>query len=242
MATQVTGGGGSSALFAFQLGGTPVRVHTSFFILSAVLGLSGNRDAAELAVWMVVVTFSVLIHEMGHALAGRACGLLPVIDLHGMGGTTSWVRSPLLRWWQNAGISVAGPLVGFAVAGLLLAQRVLYDEGPVPLPGQPTTGANTLMQLLVSDLLFVNIVWGIFNLLPILPLDGGSALASLLKGLTKGGGQRAAHVISILTAGVLLLLALWTRQIWIGFLAGLFAWQNIQALRALGGATSFPRT
>lgn len=241
MATQVTGGGGSNALFAFQLGGTPVRVHTSFFILSAVLGLSGNRDLLELAVWLVVVTFSVLVHEMGHALAGRACGLLPVIDLHGMGGTTSWVRSSLLPWWQNAGISVAGPAVGFAVGGLILAQRVFFPEDSGPYQGRSLTLPATLFQLLISDLLFVNIAWGVFNLLPILPLDGGSALASLLKGITRGGGQRAAHVISVLTAVALLALALFTRQIWIGFLAALFAWQNIQALRALGATSSLPR-
>lgn len=236
MATQVAGGGGSGALFAFQLGGTPVRVHTSFFILSAVLGLSGNRDLLELAVWMVVVTFSVLAHEMGHALAGRACGLLPVVDLHGMGGTTSWARSSWLRWWQNAGISLAGPAVGFAVGALVfVAQRSAF-AGDAP----RFRGQAGLLRLLVSDLLFVNIAWGVFNLLPILPLDGGSALASLLRGITKGGGRRAAHLISVLTAGALLLLALWTRQIWIALLAGLFAWQNIQSLRALG-ATSLPR-
>jgi len=220
LATPVTGTGSGSG-FAFRLGATPVRVHPSFFLMSAVLGLSAGSDIPELAVWLVVVTGSVLAHEMGHALAGRACGLAPAIDLHGMGGTTSWVRSSLLTWWQNVGISLAGPGVGFVIGFLVYA--LAYRS--------PLAAYSPLMGTLIWDLVWVNVSWRFFNMLPIIPLDGGNAVAAVLRGLTKGGGQRAAHVISIITASAILLLALRFRMILAALLAGLFAWQNIQALR-----------
>jgi len=81
----------------------------------------------------------------------------------------------------------------------------------------------------------VGIVWTIFNLLPVLPLDGGQSLQALLDLLTGGRGRRPTLVISIVVGGLGALWALSAEQLWIAFLAGLFTWRNVQAL---GGARS----
>ena len=74
---------------SFRLGRIPVRIHAMFFLVSGMLGASGG-DMASILIWVATVFVSVLIHELGHALCGMAFGLAPEIDLHGMGGTTSW--------------------------------------------------------------------------------------------------------------------------------------------------------
>ena len=56
----------------------------------------------------------------------------------------------------------------------------------------------------VSFLLWINLFWGLVNLLPIFPLDGGQATRDLLDGLMPGGqGRRVAMGISLVVAGVL---------------------------------------
>src|SRR5260370_39962134 len=95
----------------FRIGKIPVRVLPSFFLVTLLFNLSANPSV--LAVWMAVVFVSVLLHELGHASAGLAFGLEPRIDLHGMGGTTSWATARTLPTWQRVAISLAGPVAGF---------------------------------------------------------------------------------------------------------------------------------
>src|SRR5579872_4278655 len=100
----------------FHLGKIPVRVLPSFFLVNLIFNLSAGLR--ELVVWMGVVFVSVLIHELGHATVGSTFGLEPRIDLHGMGGTTSWAMTRTLSTWRRVAISLAGPMAGFAVAAV----------------------------------------------------------------------------------------------------------------------------
>ena len=59
--------------------------------MAVVLGARLQRPDL-IAIWVAIVFISVLVHELGHALVGRMFGLDPQIELHGMGGTTSWVN------------------------------------------------------------------------------------------------------------------------------------------------------
>ena len=65
--------------------------------------------------WVVAVFLSVLVHEMGHALAIRALGVQPWITLYGMGGLTSH-RGGRLPPKTQILVSLAGPAAGFALA------------------------------------------------------------------------------------------------------------------------------
>lgn len=217
-----------------KFGSIPIRVHGWFILMTLMLG-ANEREPVKLGAWVVVVTVSVIIHELGHALAGKAFGLVPRIELHGMGGTTSFSapatssteasRAPL-GTGKNVLISLAGPFAGFGFALLVLALRLAGHE--------PT---HPVVVHAISLLFFVNVGWGVFNLLPMLPLDGGNVLRSVLGAFTRKDplkGERVARVVSIVVALAISLYALRGERWWILYLGVLFAFRNVQALRQAG--------
>ena len=144
----------------------PIRLHSSFLLLGAALVgwkvLSAGPAAAMAAagLWSLVFA-SVLLHELGHALAGRLFGVRTRdITLYPFGGVAR-MELAQLRPMPEVVISIAGPMVnlGLAALGLLLLAFNL------PL-GQ--------------DLLVINLGLGLFNLLPAFPMDGGRVLRALL--------------------------------------------------------------
>ncbi len=207
-------------MLSFKLGNIPVTVHAPFLLMALLFGAQLGSDVPLIAAWLVIVFVSVLAHELGHALCGIAFGLDPRIELHGMGGTTSWAHknvSPAKR----IAISVAGPAVGIVVGGaLLLARDSLFGMD-----------LSRMARVVIVLLIEVNLYWGLLNLLPILPLDGGNALAHGLAARMGDKGFRVARYVSVVVAAVAGIYAL-TRGwgLWSVFLAGLFAFQNIRAL------------
>lgn len=206
-----------------KIGSIPLRIRGQFFLMALLLGMS-ERDPAKLAIWMVVILVSLVVHELGHALVGKAFGLTPRIELYGMGGVTVFEGE---RENLSAGRSVAISFAG-AFAGFLFALLV-YAAGRAGFhPAHP------LARYAVSLLLVVNIAWGLFNLVPMLPLDGGNILRTLLLAGSKTHGDRIARVISIVFAGAIGIWAVTSRQWWILYLGVLFLFQNVQALRHVG--------
>ncbi len=202
----------------FRLGSIPVRVQPPFLFLALFMAMN-ERDPRLIGIWLVVVFVSVLAHELGHALVGKAFGLVPQIDLHGMGGTTSWTGGAELGPARRVAISLAGPFAGFLLAALVFA-FVLASPPP-----------DRFGQFAARQLMVVNVVWGVFNLLPLLPLDGGNVLKTTLDAITKGRGEKPARMISIVCCVALLALA-YLRGEWIlGLLAVMFGLSNLRGLR-----------
>ncbi len=208
---------------SFRLGKIPVRILPSFFITTVFLNVSLARsDLRELLLWLVIVLASVLVHEMGHALAGLAFGLSPQVDLHGFGGTTSWATATALTPGRRIVISLAGPTMGFLAGLLVLA---VWRLGKVP--------ASPIGDFVFSSLLFVNIGWGVLNLLPMLPLDGGNVMRHALDIFTRGHGDRPARVASLAVAALATVAALVTQSWWPALLAGSFLLSNWRELKEL---------
>ncbi len=209
----------------FRIGAIPVRIHGSFLLTALLLGGIGSRNVAAAAIWVVVVFLSVLLHELGHAFAGLIFGLSPQIDLHGMGGTTSWsMEGRKVGPGKSIVISLAGPLTGIVVgtiAFFVAAARLNEHTHP-------------LVQRAMMDVVWVNAGWGALNLVPMLPLDGGNVMATLLGVVTKGRGERPARIVSIVVAVACGALALSRHEIWLAMLSGLFAFRNAQAIRQAG--------
>ena len=111
---------------------------------------------------------SVLVHEFGHALTARAYGVRTErVTLWFLGGVAGFERMPR-QPGAEAVVAIVGPLVSFAVAGLLwMISGITSQEA-------------TAWQLVIQSLSIVNLVLATFNLLPALPLDGGRVLRSLL--------------------------------------------------------------
>ncbi len=205
---------------AFKLAGIPVRIDVTFFVIAVMLGL-GARSGALLLAWVVVVFLSVLIHEMGHAIAYRSFGVPPNIVLQGMGGLTYGTPTEPLTASKNVVMSLAGPLTGLVLIGLP-ALYVSRTAGYL----SPTWHA------ILSDIVFVNLAWSIVNLLPILPLDGGNVAAALLERRNGEAGARQARILSASVAGGAGLFALAMGYPFGAIYAGFFAAMNLNGLSA----------
>jgi Zn-dependent protease len=192
----------------FRISGIPVRVELIFFLVMGFLGFANGYEGAEIGVFLVVGGASILIHELGHATAHRSFGAHPTVTLTGFGGYTLGPKQPRGR---SLVVTLAGPGAGFlaAIVGLLLSQVV---AGP------------DLVDTAIEILIYVNLLWGIFNLLPILPLDGGHVAADLF-------GLRNAQFLSIAGAIMLGLLAFYLRAPFMAIVAFMFGSQSLTALR-----------
>jgi Zn-dependent protease len=182
--------------------GIPVYISPYWFIVAGVFILIYANDLAATlqgatrfvvaAAFVILLYVSVLIHELSHCVVARGYGL-PVrrILLYPLGGFSEIEREP-----QTPGreflVSAAGPALSLvlAAAGYGLMRVV-----------PPGTIAGTL----VSQLRWANLVVGIFNLLPGLPLDGGRMLRAVIWKLT---GRPATSTIAAAWAGRVIAVAL----------------------------------
>ena len=212
----------------FRLAGFPVEVHPSFFILAVLLGLSAN-DIRLILLWVGVVFVSILVHELGHAMVGRSYGLHPEIRLYSMGGLTSWSSGRLLTPRQSILISIAGPAAGLALGGIVFALSAI-DAVDLTFMGR----------YVVMQLLWVNIGWSILNLMPIVPLDGGNVVRSLVHMYRGYRDERLPAMISMGVAAVLFFLALSVGMNFGAILAAWLAYANYMTFKGASYGASFP--
>ena len=129
---------------------------------------------------------SVLVHELAHALVGRRLGVeIRRITLFVFGGMAHMEGEPK-TWQAELGMAIAGPLASLAL-GLLCLILAGIIAGPIDLdPQDPGKGLAQIGPLATLLLWLgpVNIVLGLFNLVPGFPLDGGRVLRAVLWGLT----------------------------------------------------------
>jgi Zn-dependent protease len=235
----------------FRLIGVPVRVHPLFWVVSALLGFS-SRDPLFVVIWVGVVFVSILVHEFGHAVAMRRYGDSPRIVLHAMGGLTIPEPTPWGRTWAQVApggkerilISVAGPAAGFLLAGLvvfiMIAAGVTLGVGSafgvVQLPASTLQSEGLrYLGVIISSLLWVNVGWGVINLLPVYPLDGGNITRQLLLMADPAGGVRKSLWVSVAVGAAVAVLG-WVvlGSPWISVLFGLLAFSSYGMLRGQG--------
>lgn len=203
----------------FSLFGFPVAVAPSFLFVVLVLGVQPGVTVALIATWLVVVFVSVLVHELGHATVAHRLGAKPRIDLYGFGGmTSSSFRRELGRREQLA-LSLAGPFFGFGLGLVLLVLRLFVGHLD-----------HRELDFALAAGLWANFAWGLINLLPVLPLDGGHVLAQLLPGAPATRMRRAAWA-SIITGGAAAVGLLAFGQFFGGILFGMLVASNITAVR-----------
>lgn len=206
----------------------PVRVSPWFWLFGLVSGWD-NRQLDFVLAWIGVLFVSILVHELGHALVARFFGARDGrIVLYGFGGLA--INSGGLKRWQRILESLAGPGAGFLLYGLVwaAARFVLSPETMSPL-------AVTALH----DLEWICFWWGIVNLLPVYPLDGGQIAHELFQWRRPYDGLILAFRFSvvasiIVTAGFVYLY--WTNVYPSTFPFFMFAFlgvNNFLALRAL---------
>lgn len=234
----------------FSVLGIPVRVHPLFWIMALLLGMHGTRGEPILVViWVATVFVSVLIHELGHALAARAHGWPPSITLQTFGGLATY-RPTYRSLRADFIITLAGPMAGFFLAAMiaalvkLLRYELITAFGPFGFYVYAQGIHNFNASVLVNDLLQVNIFWGLLNLLPVYPLDGGQIARTLMLAAGRREAIRESLQLSVAVGAAMAAYAL--LRLDDGFLCMFFAslafssYQMLQFISGRGGFNSGP--
>jgi len=167
----------------FTLLGTPITIGLDFFVMALVIGLLQNQPDL-LAVWVGIVFASVLLHELGHAAAFEAFGSRTAIRLYWAGGLTMGMK---VRSRQHIVVSFAGPAMGILVgafAGIAMLMAPRLQTNPV-----------------AQYVLWVNLGWALFNLLPFPGLDGGSILTEIATIVMGRPAEMIGRLLGILVIG-----------------------------------------
>jgi membrane-associated protease RseP (regulator of RpoE activity) len=211
----------------FSFAGIPVRIHASFLLI-AFFGWSAGFDALETTLWTFTVLVAVFVHELGHALTARRFGSTVSITLYGLGGLTHWRPRAPLPAIRRLLIFAAGSGAGF-VLGLLVwwlgrsgalgtdLAFTLDQAFPSQIAAARFTGNPGAFVAAVT--VWVSLLWGLINWLPLRSLDGGHMLRTLMEMIVPRRADTIASFVSAATGIVAAILA-W-REEW--YLAAFFA-------------------
>jgi Zn-dependent protease len=241
----------------FRLLGIPVRISPYFWLLAAFLSWEQGIELPFVLVRASCILISILVHEFGHGLSSLLFrARVEEIVLYQVGGVT--IHQPVREFGKRLAIVVAGPAAGIALwaltllvtFGLIAAGQPIrlsvehvYRWIPLPLVSPLAAKAELLAEIL-NWLLFINLVWSLFNLLPIWPLDGGQILGILLGHASPRNGARWTHTVGLVAAGLLAVL-LFSRQaqgesyLFLGIMMALIAFDNYQFLQILHQRSRF---
>ncbi|QDT08061.1 Peptidase family M50 [Rubripirellula lacrimiformis] len=251
----------------FRLLGFPVRIAWGFWVMAVVFGYSWVQSLDGmlrelspgiiplLVLWSICVFVSILIHELGHALAFRQNGIESSVVLYHFGGLAiprSGRSFGSLRLKDDLWISLAGPLAQLFSAVVVivlvklsgyrldqfdtlyrmpewLQQTIHADDGAVMISD------SVGLYAMVDFYLFPSIFWAILNLIPVLPLDGGRIASSLVQ--MRGGSIETALWISVIAAGLAALYGFSAGQQYMGLLFIALGVMSYQQLQSAGGGS-----
>ncbi len=198
--------------------GIPLLIDPSWFLIVMLMTWGYRADYVRLSpslAWLfglltaLLLFASVLLHELGHSLTAKSQGIeVNSITLFLFGGVAS-IEKESKDPWAAFRVAIAGPLVSIALGFLLWGTAlVLVGENIAVITSflRPTAAdtatqiqnvvnelgvARVLIGSMAVNLSVLNIILGIFNLIPCLPLDGGQVLKALVWKIT---GNRATGI------------------------------------------------
>jgi Zn-dependent protease len=212
----------------FRLFGTSARVHPLFWLVTLIMGWPESGDPhgmRDLVIWTACVFVSILLHEFGHVWMGRWFRSPGYIVLYSLGGLAIGASDVRGRW-RRILVSFAGPAAGFVLFGVVAvgvfvaAQRaagpILGDRSVIGLllSLEEVSILGRLMMLVSLAglpeglhtacwyLFWINLIWGLVNLLPVWPLDGGKISREICEWFSPINGRRASLGISIAAAAL----------------------------------------
>lgn len=234
----------------FRLFDIPISISPTLWLVLALLGggmdLNSSANLMPIAIFVIAGFLSLLVHEMGHALVGRALGGgHPQIHLAYLGGVC---HNPDGRWTRAEGIAMtaAGPLASLGL-GLVAVLALGGLFGSVPLgfrfawyaiaPYQTSlsaadwvaiaeSGVHHMLLVLILDIVAVSFWWSLLNLLPVYPLDGGQIMGGLMN------SARRLHLWSAAIAALFLVVALLYGSFLFALFMIYFAIFNFKAMKA----------
>jgi Zn-dependent protease/CBS domain-containing protein len=195
--------GTKGSLTIATIGGIAIKLHWSLAGIALLLTIQlatldfptlvpGESDLLYWALGLItaIIFFvSVLLHELSHSLVARLRGYkVSEIVLFILGGVSNIEEEP-----RKAGdeflIAVVGPLMSFLIAGVCFGLLQLVT------PPVRTAGAN--VAAILQYLTLINVLLGLFNMIPGFPLDGGRVLRSIIWGITRNF-QRSTRIAGVI--------------------------------------------
>src|SRR5262245_25731340 len=164
-----------------RIAGIPIYLDMMFVLVLIIFGYpyftAGNTQLMSAGFIIIIgLLLSILLHELGHAFAGRLFQAnVSHIELTGLGGVAHFERSLPRSAFKRSLIYLAGPAVNLV---LWLVLDVLA--------GEAAGSGNPMVALPLAVLSYSNFILMWFNLLPAYPLDGGHTLDAWL-GAVLGG-------------------------------------------------------
>ncbi len=240
------------SLKLFKIKGIDIKVHLTFVLIliwAAYRWSVSTGEGAQGALFGIVATLllflSVTLHELGHSLQALKYGVkVRDITLMPMGGLAQMDQIPE-EPNKELRIAIAGPLVNFGIAALLIGLGALLDaRALLPLNELYASLGSVSWSGLLAYLTSANLMLGFFNLIPAFPMDGGRVLRALLA--KKMDHAKATKIAAQVGQGLALLMGLW------GFMSGswtlvfiaIFVWmgagqenQGAQVKHTLGETT-----
>ncbi len=204
----------------FSIGSIPIKIYPLFWFLIFAIGWINTFSFPGTLVWAVVIFVSVLVHEMGHALTATLFGQRVNIELYGMGGMTQR-QGPKLKLWQEFLIVLDGPIAGFLLFIIACQFGVTFS-----------TKSDSLVVLGIKIAMYVNLVWTLINLIPVLPLDGGHLMRIFFESILGLRGVKVAYFLSMLVAGLIGLLFFNVGDFLFGALAMILAFESFRVWKS----------
>lgn len=213
-----------------RIAGIPIYLDMLFVLIVMVFCYpyftSGNTQLMSAGLIIVAgILISILLHELGHAFAGRLFGVdVSHIELTGLGGIAHFDRSLPRSAIKRSVIYLAGPAVNLALW-----------QGLGALTGLSAEMGRSMLALPLAVLSSVNLFLLIFNLLPAYPLDGGRTLDAWLGSLLGPvWSTRIVAGLGLVVAVGVALVAL-PNAFFLMLVALFLAGANWQALQSVGG-------
>ena len=180
----------------FRVAGFPVRVTPWFWLTMALLGsFTLAISPVALVMWVVAGFVSILVHELGHSISARWFRAPSVIVLTAFGGYAQYYDRAPPSGWRRLLVCLLGPVAGFLLLGLVeVSDRSV--NWMVLHPVLFYFGTFVSLQCLF---------WGLFNLLPIWPMDGGQALREVFYICGLRRPDAATHTVSLFGIGLMVI-------------------------------------
>jgi stage IV sporulation protein FB len=208
-------------LVAFRI---PVRVHPTFWLGSLLFG-SNLENGQLIFIWVMCSFVSILIHELGHALTAEMFDWPSEIILYFGGGLAISHRYRNDTPGRNIAVSIMGPMAGFMFLALLIAVELLLNANRI--------WVYEYRFFTFQVLKFMNLYWGLLNLLPVLPLDGGQILQSVCRAIRLRDPVGVAMKIGVVVGGAAAYYYFAVaRQQFVGMLMLMLCMQNVSALQS----------
>ena len=194
-------------MLALRIFGYNLEIRWSILIWA--LFVIDTFPAAGIVIWLTVAATTILIHELGHAIAtDRMGGSVEKIVLYGMGGLT-YSRN-VKQGWPRFAVSLAGSaiqiILGIITFGIIRAGippgAAMYTSQPWSVDLISPLVAGNYIVFASLAFMWISVFWGTFNLLPLGGLDGSSMLAEAINKIIPGKGRFHATIIGLLVSGV----------------------------------------